>query len=292
MADFVGNMENVPSEIRHLFSEISDLDDQYEEHLSKAQQHEHQLQKTYKLKQNRDTATPQESDLLTQLDKDHQAAQLLSQEKIRLTKKAIGIVQRHLTKLESEIRHFDKSSGGGHTISVMDGRHRDSIDGIETPRGGRPSTPSVLGTVGIRDGELDGFRVPTPSTAKRLTDSLMAFEDESDAFYTPTRGPKRNRQRPNGQRQKKHLKLNNPSILSMDGVEVDPANPSAVGMEESDDQPYCFCRQVSYGDMVACDGPDCRHEWFHWECVGLTSPPKGSWYCSECLAKLLEDDNE
>ncbi|PIA13898.1 hypothetical protein COEREDRAFT_48061 [Coemansia reversa NRRL 1564] len=79
------------------------------------------------------------------------------------------------------------------------------------------------------------------------------------------------------------------SILSLDGIEVDAGN-NAAGIEESDDQPYCFCQQVSYGDMVACDGPDCRHEWFHWGCVGLSSPPKGSWYCSECLAKLLEED--
>lgn len=45
---------------------------------------------------------------------------------------------------------------------------------------------------------------------------------------------------------------------------------------------YCYCKQVSYGDMVGCDYPDCAIEWFHYSCVGLLAPPKGKWYCKEC----------
>ena len=36
---------------------------------------------------------------------------------------------------------------------------------------------------------------------------------------------------------------------------------------------YCYCNQVSYGSMVACDAKDCPREWFHLNCVGLTKPP-------------------
>lgn len=45
---------------------------------------------------------------------------------------------------------------------------------------------------------------------------------------------------------------------------------------------YCLCNQVSYGEMVACDNPDCMIEWFHYGCVGITAPPKGKWYCPTC----------
>ncbi|KAI0362781.1 hypothetical protein OH77DRAFT_1417070 [Trametes cingulata] len=47
---------------------------------------------------------------------------------------------------------------------------------------------------------------------------------------------------------------------------------------------YCFCNQVSFGDMIACDNPTCTREWFHIGCVGLTKIPKGNWYCRECAA--------
>ncbi|KYN43055.1 Inhibitor of growth protein 4 [Trachymyrmex septentrionalis] len=52
---------------------------------------------------------------------------------------------------------------------------------------------------------------------------------------------------------------------------VDPNEPT-----------YCLCHQVSYGEMIGCDNPDCPIEWFHFACVGLTTKPKGKWYCPKC----------
>lgn len=49
---------------------------------------------------------------------------------------------------------------------------------------------------------------------------------------------------------------------------------------------YCDCRRVSYGQMVGCDNDDCKYEWFHFECVGLTDQPTGKWYCKECKVLL------
>ncbi|KIJ34639.1 hypothetical protein M422DRAFT_34988 [Sphaerobolus stellatus SS14] len=45
---------------------------------------------------------------------------------------------------------------------------------------------------------------------------------------------------------------------------------------------YCYCNQVSYGEMIACDRSGCLREWFHLPCVGLKAVPKGKWYCKEC----------
>ena len=58
------------------------------------------------------------------------------------------------------------------------------------------------------------------------------------------------------------------------------------GEGEGDDNKYCTCQRVSFGDMVACDNPSCPFEWFHWECVGLTSEPKGTWFCPECEPRM------
>ena len=46
---------------------------------------------------------------------------------------------------------------------------------------------------------------------------------------------------------------------------------------------YCYCKQVSWGEMVACDSSKCSREWFHLACVNLISPPQGKWFCKECL---------
>lgn len=44
--------------------------------------------------------------------------------------------------------------------------------------------------------------------------------------------------------------------------------------EDDESEPrYCYCNQVSFGEMVACDNDACPTEWFHLSCVGLTKPP-------------------
>lgn len=53
-----------------------------------------------------------------------------------------------------------------------------------------------------------------------------------------------------------------------------------------DETKYCICRQISYGEMVACDNDECEIEWFHYDCVGINQPPKGKWFCPECTRKM------
>ncbi|KAI1727758.1 inhibitor of growth protein 4 [Ditylenchus destructor] len=55
---------------------------------------------------------------------------------------------------------------------------------------------------------------------------------------------------------------------------------------ESNEPTYCHCNQVSYGNMVCCDNTACEIEWFHFNCVGLTSKPRGKWYCDACTIEL------
>ncbi|EGF77561.1 hypothetical protein BATDEDRAFT_35913 [Batrachochytrium dendrobatidis JAM81] len=57
-------------------------------------------------------------------------------------------------------------------------------------------------------------------------------------------------------------------------LEIDPNEPT-----------YCICKQVSFGEMIACDNDDCPIEWFHYTCVGLTDPVKGKWFCPICVEK-------
>jgi inhibitor-of-growth protein 1 len=51
---------------------------------------------------------------------------------------------------------------------------------------------------------------------------------------------------------------------------------------DPDEPTYCICQQISFGEMIGCDNSRCAVEWFHFSCVGLTSKPKGKWYCPSC----------
>uniref|UniRef100_A0A0N5AKH5 PHD-type domain-containing protein n=1 Tax=Syphacia muris TaxID=451379 RepID=A0A0N5AKH5_9BILA len=58
---------------------------------------------------------------------------------------------------------------------------------------------------------------------------------------------------------------------------------------DGDQRMYCSCRQKSFGLMVACDNSECPFEWFHYDCVKLTQPPKGKWYCPTCSEAMKVD---
>jgi inhibitor of growth protein 3 len=83
-----------------------------------------------------------------------------------------------------------------------------------------------------------------------------------------------------------HLPHKRPHKHNTEGGDDDMADSDAdaSGSDEEDEEgkKYCLCQHVSYGDMVACDNPDCPYEWFHWNCVGLKSEPQGRWFCPTC----------
>lgn len=64
-------------------------------------------------------------------------------------------------------------------------------------------------------------------------------------------------------------------LLASEDLPIDPNEPI-----------YCSCRRVSFGQMVGCDNDDCKYEWFHFGCVGLTDQPPGKWYCHDCKTQL------
>jgi len=51
---------------------------------------------------------------------------------------------------------------------------------------------------------------------------------------------------------------------------------------QSDETTYCLCSQLSYGSMILCDNKTCDIKWFHFNCVNLTTKPKGKWFCPMC----------
>ena len=46
-----------------------------------------------------------------------------------------------------------------------------------------------------------------------------------------------------------------------------------------------LCLDMCIFHFTGCDAPDCKLEWFHFECVGIMVPPEGQWYCPECSKK-------
>jgi hypothetical protein len=85
--------------------------------------------------------------------------------------------------------------------------------------------------------------------------------------------------------QKKTRRSKKIVVQSKERVRKPKKEVEQVVQEDEDDETYCVCRGPSFGDMVACDNPKCKLEWFHYGCVGLTRAPRGEWLCPTCRKK-------
>lgn len=92
---------------------------------------------------------------------------------------------------------------------------------------------------------------------KKLSSDLLEFKKKLSSDYTSENPHKRRRQ------------------------EYNTGMPEDYVLYMNDDA-YCFCKLQTPGNMIACDNPNCNREWFHFDCVGLSSQPAGDWYCREC----------
>lgn len=60
------------------------------------------------------------------------------------------------------------------------------------------------------------------------------------------------------------------------GVQVDPSNIDA------DNEIWCICRNMEYGEMIQCDSNICVIGWFHLDCMKMKTAPEDDWYCPNC----------
>ncbi|XP_022761984.1 PHD finger protein ING1 [Durio zibethinus] len=128
---------------------------------------------------------------------------------------------------------------------------------------------------------------------KKSDEELRRERENAAATESPTPSPdgtsKSGRSSESGRGGRKKTRLATAAAAAAAATEVAAVAANPTGMEldlpvDPNEPTYCLCNQVSYGEMVACDNPDCKIEWFHFGCVGLKEQPKGKWYCSDCAA--------
>ena len=65
--------------------------------------------------------------------------------------------------------------------------------------------------------------------------------------------------------------------------EENSSMPEEDDDEDGEEQRYCYCNGVSYGEMVGCDDESCPREWFHLSCVGLIKAPNKNGKLLSCV---------
>jgi inhibitor of growth protein 3 len=162
-------------------------------------------------------------------------------------------------------------------------RRRPNLNTGPLPAPGRqsslgPGTPKAS-TPGSRAGSVG----PRPQKHSISVKKAKLQQPLRKAALTAKSGVNKKR-RKGGSRASPSTTNDDESVASEAGTEDEEMSGMGVDQEEdeSDDNKYCFCQRVSYGDMVACDNDNCQIQWFHWGCVGIKEEPVGDWLCPDC----------
>ncbi|KAF8636673.1 hypothetical protein AX17_003479 [Amanita inopinata Kibby_2008] len=207
-----------------------------------------------------------------------------SEEKVNIALAINNIVERHMRLLdhaihEQEIQLSLEVRPGTSTLSIH-------LPDLVVPRWSRPSRSSLspVGNAGadpdafLSTGDLAMVSSPIPLHSSSASTLPHLPQERSRKFRASTRVV--------GKGDQARTTTSKTLQLTFRGVAAGP--PFTLTSEDFVIDPserlYCYCREVSFGEMIACDSAKCEREWFHLECVGLEEPPKGKWFCDECSA--------
>ncbi|CCK68873.1 histone acetyltransferase YNG2 KNAG_0B04390 [Huiozyma naganishii CBS 8797] len=265
LEETVQDVSNLDAEFRYMLEEMRGTDAELQERRKKCQQKEAQMHKF--IRQNGSiTEFPKEDTVERELHDSLAAFKELQRDKILLANTSLFLVSRHLEKLDKSIAILEEDGVlaplEDELESVPDSGREDSVSSVTMERNKRLSAA-----------------VPTDGSSlkKKKYMRSVSIDKDSDFSKQATR------------------KTISPVRISDNDIDTDTQKyddelfSNNAENDEEDKTLYCFCQSVSYGEMVACDGPNCKYEWFHYSCVNLKEPPKGTWYCPDCKEEMLRE---
>ncbi|KDN53081.1 hypothetical protein K437DRAFT_253406 [Tilletiaria anomala UBC 951] len=317
--EFISGLDNLPQEVGHMIKEIEHKESKVQDLLPRIANRQSQLRDLLS-KGGTGLTNPgailPEADrikmdkLLEKIKGDFDRAEELSQQKATLSLQLWREVHRHSTRLKDEMTkiaphvlesfsandvmppmpsltglpaslaglkaHADGDPALKRKASVMMTGANSPVtfgarasSGTATPKGWRQGTPDAL------SGSLQGARGTSPSI-KNTARKSMPKPGPPRPSSSLARGPSLERDM---------IDLDADGELEIEAL-PDPEEILETGVQEKDETPYCFCQRVSFGEMIGCDGADCRYEWFHIGCVGVSKPLPPTWYCDDCKERL------
>lgn len=195
-----------------------------------------------------DLTPSDKTDRFGQIHEMFEKAKVYSDDKVQLAMQTYEMVDKHIRRLDTELAKFE---------SDIKEKQINATSTTTAP----PEENKKKGRSGARAGK--GKTVFNPKSVIKENEKSRKKQDNKSNKIEIASVPT-----PPSTAVLPSLVAGSNEVLDMP---VDPNEPT-----------YCLCHQVSYGEMIGCDNQDCPIEWFHFGCVGLTSKPKGKWFCPKC----------
>lgn len=312
LEDYLEIIELLPAELKSRFLQLKELD----EHVQSQLESLNDRSKTFftLCRKNKQELREQQYQSLSQ---EYEKVVRDSAEKVKLANQINELLDRHMRRMDQDLSRFtielEADTAGITEILEQRSYLLDRPPTPERPQAGQKRTRHNLQMEDFTNGDYDDYS-PSHSTRsspnpigrghkypRRERTSTWNIHEDTDylaeldeqltspsSFYAGTGG------KPPlvfAMAETKSHKKKSSAIQQAPAIEVVQESTDWLNYVDSDEPRYCLCNQVSYGEMVACDNPDCPIEWFHYGCVGITDPPKGKWYCPQCTLSVKKKGN-
>jgi len=289
-SEYVSSIDNLPNEVQFLLEEIKLKDAITNEIQTKLQS---RTSSAVRHRMNGGALGNKDHALTQKISADLDKLDKLAEEKTALAQRLVEILNKACGRLDYELGRIRVASGDPAAIpeptplllgATSSGRMptEKMVDGLRSAVAAAADPSS--GTGG------SGTATPTSGSMKRRRLNTTVSGSVSTAPVTLSH-VSAGRSRQSSQHHRGSSPASRRAVVSA-GPDEDAEGEDDVGDEgddggeQEDQQAYCFCRKLSYGEMIACDNDQCPYEWFHLSCVGLKPPLPATWYCSECVRTL------
>ncbi|TBU33068.1 hypothetical protein BD311DRAFT_862047 [Dichomitus squalens] len=286
--EYLSSLENLPNEAQHILVEIKHRDSRTQELAEEIRKEtqkyfRHSSKNAGQALPGRDAAIP---DTVNTLYADLDA---LAIEKTALSERLVRLFERAMARLQHDLQRILKLQG-------------------EEP--GLPPTQQFLSSVETTVQQIQSLRaaaqaidvpvaptpvsVPPPQKKRKTTSSAGSIKLPSPVPVTTSAYNNNGASQRSGLSRVMHprqspvrsRRFNASAGLDDEDAEGEEDEAGEDAGDTEDQEIYCYCQKLSYGEMVACDNEDCKYQWFHLSCVNLKPPLPDVWYCNDCKEKL------
>ncbi|KAL3880450.1 hypothetical protein ACJMK2_032687 [Sinanodonta woodiana] len=248
LENYLETMENLPDDLQRVITQLRELDIQCRDVLQDVDQHCELYQ--------RDEDGPQKRKSSLAIQRALIKTQEIGDEKLHLLSIILDFIESRTRQLEQDRENLDPTA-------------------TKEPEREDPPTPVITATT----------LSTTPITPVSTSSGTKTVKQEEKTEKVVHHQRRQRRQKHNDSTSKddeKEEKDKAPKKKKKRKAKKEKDESSVEPPIDPDEPTYCICEQVSYGEMIGCDNDACAIEWFHFNCVGLATKPKGRWYCPNC----------
>lgn len=170
----------------------------------------------------------------------------------------------------------DASTSLKETVNTNEGQINDEPRGSDDDIKGEPSLSNRGTDKAMRKDDIETNTVKGRQDRPRSISISAKGNGKTSKTSTPVQGSFTDSQRMRPSRSGDTTKRSHKKGAGLAAQLAAAAQGDDDDKTNNGEQRYCYCNQISYGEMVGCDNDDCPREWFHLDCVGLNKAPKGA----------------